>query len=140
MPQPQFQAVAIDTHIYQVFSDAENARSNQQHIDNACSHASQLASFSKSQMWTIVGEWTPAMTDCAKYLNGRGKGSRYDGSFSGEKAVGSCSGKTGGDGSKFSSSYKDFLRQMFEAQARSFITMCYTLLLTPIIIYEDKHV
>jgi glucan 1,3-beta-glucosidase len=43
----------------------------QDHINAACSQASGLSSF---DLWTIVGEWTPAFTDCAKYLNGRGVG------------------------------------------------------------------
>ncbi|VDC03463.1 unnamed protein product [Peniophora sp. CBMAI 1063] len=119
MPAPAYQGVAIDTHIYQVFSDAENARSQQQHIDSACANGAELASFNKNQLWSIVGEWTTAMTDCAKYLNGRGVGSRYDGSYDGESAVGSCSGKTGSI-SQLSSSYKTFLRKMYEAQTSTF--------------------
>ena len=134
MPPSSFQGVAIDTHIYQVFSDAENARSNQDHINSACSNGATLAN---SQLWAIVGEWTPAMTDCAKYLNGRGVGSRYDGSYDGESAVGSCSGKTGSI-SDLSSSYKTFLRQMYEAQVRALslkLSSSYTIL----IIRADKH-
>ena len=118
MPKPAYQGVAIDTHIYQVFSDAENARSQQQHIDNACQNGPKLADFNNNQLWTIVGEWTPAMTDCAKYLNGRGVGARYDGSFTGSTAVGSCSDRTGSI-SDLASSYKTFLRKMFEAQVSS---------------------
>lgn len=117
MPPSSFQGVAIDTHIYQVFSDAENARSQQDHINNACANGPGLADF---QLWAIVGEWTPAMTDCAKYLNGRGIGSRYDGSYDGETAVGSCQGKTGSI-SDLDSSYKTFLRQMYEAQVRIYL-------------------
>ena len=87
-------------------------RSQNQHIQAACNKASSLSSF---HLWILVGEWTPAMTDCAKYLNGRGVGSRYDGSFPGSTRVGSCSGLTG-KASTFSSSFKTFLRKMWEAQ------------------------
>ena len=59
------------------------------------------------------------MTDCATYLNGRGVGSRYDGSYSGSTRVGSCTGLTG-SGATFSSSYKEFLRQTWEAQVSPF--------------------
>ena len=59
------------------------------------------------------------MTDCAKYLNGRGVGARYDGSKSGSTRVGSCAGLTG-KASTFSSSYKTFLRQTWEAQVIAF--------------------
>ncbi|KAF9041809.1 exo-beta-1,3-glucanase [Hymenopellis radicata] len=104
--------VAMDTHIYQMFSDEENARSNDEHISVACDKASSLSSF---HLWTIVGEWTPAATDCAKYLNGRGVGSRYDGSYPGSSRIGSCSTRTG-SGATFSSTYKTFLQQYWEAQ------------------------
>ena len=98
----------------------EVSRSNQEHIQVACSHGSDLSSF---DLWTIVGEWTPAATDCAKYLNGRGIGARYDGTFPGSSRVGSCSGLTG-KSSGFSSSYKTFLRQYWEAQVRFRLGIC----------------
>ncbi|CDO68922.1 Glycoside Hydrolase Family 5 protein [Trametes cinnabarina] len=109
---PNWQGVAMDTHIYQMFSQDEVSRTNQQHIQAACNEASSISSF---DLWVIVGEWTPAATDCAKYLNGRGVGARYDGSYSGSTRVGSCTGLTG-SASSFSSSYKTFLRQYWEAQ------------------------
>ncbi|KAE9390725.1 glycoside hydrolase family 5 protein [Gymnopus androsaceus JB14] len=111
MNLPGWQGVAMDTHIYQMFSDADVARTNAQHISAAC----QMEDSSKLGLWLIVGEWTPAMTDCAKYLNGRGIGARYDGSYPGSSYVGSCTGKTGSAAS-FSSDYKVFLRQSWEAQ------------------------
>ncbi|KIJ66234.1 glycoside hydrolase family 5 protein [Hydnomerulius pinastri MD-312] len=113
---PSFNGVAMDTHIYQVFSDADNAMSYQDHINTACDTQSSLSDF---DLWLVVGEWSPAPTDCAKYLNGRGVGSRYDGSYSGSTAVGSCTGLTG-SASSFSSSYKTFLRQFWEAQVISY--------------------
>jgi aryl-phospho-beta-D-glucosidase BglC (GH1 family) len=127
--QSGFEGVAMDTHVYQMFSVAvcviygslgltyfiqmqENQRSYAQHIQTACSMQSSLSTF---DLWLIVGEWTPAATDCAKYLNGRGVGSRYDGSYPGSTRVGSCTGLTG-QASTFSQSYKTFLRQYWEAQ------------------------
>lgn len=86
------------------------------HIQSACGNAAALSNFNNNQMLVIVGEWTPAMTDCAKYLNGRGIGSRYDGSIrQGAPYHGSCDGQTG-PGSTFTQDYKDFLRQTWEAQ------------------------
>ncbi|KAF8640742.1 hypothetical protein AX17_000393 [Amanita inopinata Kibby_2008] len=116
MPPPKWQGVIMDTHIYQIFSNALVAYSDSQHIQAACSEQSSLENFG---LWTVVGEWTPAATDCAKYLNGRGAGARYDGSYPGSNHVGSCSTKTG-KGSAFSSSYKTFLRQFWEAQVISY--------------------
>jgi aryl-phospho-beta-D-glucosidase BglC (GH1 family) len=66
-------------------------------------------------LWIVVGEWTPASTDCAKWLNGRGTESRYDGTYPGSTYVGSCTGKTG-NATSFSSDYKNFMRQYWEAQ------------------------
>lgn len=116
MDPPHWEGVAMDTHIYQMFSVAENQMSQSQHIQTACNKASSLSSF---HLWTIVGEWTPAANDCAKYLNGRGVGSRFDGSFPGSTRVGSCTGLTG-KASSFSASYKTFLRQYWEAQVITF--------------------
>lgn len=113
---PQHQGAAIDTHIYQVFSDDLLALSEDQHIAQACSHSSELATF---DIWAIVGEWSPARTDCAKYLNGRGVGARFDGTRSGSTARGSCQGFSG-SAATFSSSYKTFLRKFWEAQTISY--------------------
>jgi glucan 1,3-beta-glucosidase len=87
-----------------------------EHISLACSTASSLQS---SSLWVVVGEWAPAANDCAKYLNGRGVGSRYDGTYPGSTFVGSCNGLTG-KASSFSASYKTFLRQFWEAQAMTY--------------------
>ena len=131
----------MDTHIYQMFTDDEvcslyNAplsqligtlrsslqvsQDNQGHIQSACGNVGPLTNFNENNLWTIVGEWTPAMTDCAKYLNGRGVGARYDGSISpGAPSYGSCEGLTG-PGWSFSQDYKNFLRQTWEAQVSSY--------------------
>ncbi|KAJ6502680.1 glycoside hydrolase family 5 protein [Mycena vulgaris] len=113
---PTHEGVAMDTHIYTIFSVAENQMTHAQHISTVCGKQSSLSSF---DLWVIVGEWTPAATDCAKYLNGRGTGSRFDGSFPGSTRVGSCTGQTG-SASTFSASYKTFLRQFWEAQVISY--------------------
>lgn len=112
MPSPKWEGVVLDTHIYQMFSVAGNQMSYEQHIASACSHESDLTS---STLLAVVGEWTPAANDCAKYLNGRGVGSRYDGSYPGSTRVGSCNGLTG-KASSFSDEYKAFLRKHWEAQ------------------------
>ncbi len=83
-----------------------------QHIQSACARAGELAT---STLWLVVGEWSPAAHDCAKSLNGRGLGSRYDGTFPGSSRVGSCVGLTG-SASTFSPEYKTFLRKYWEAQ------------------------
>ncbi|KAF7337508.1 hypothetical protein MSAN_02223800 [Mycena sanguinolenta] len=113
---PDYEGVAMDTHIYGMFSQADVEMSNSQHIQSICDMQSTISTF---DLWVIVGEWTPAQTDCAKYLNGRGVGARYDGSYPGSTRVGSCTGLTG-SASTFSSSFKTFLRQYWEAQVISY--------------------
>ena len=108
----------MDSHIYQVFSDEQVAYSYSQHISAACAYKSSLAGF---DLWLLVGEWSPAPTDCATYLNGRGVGARYDGTYTGSSYVGSCSGVSG-SAATFSDEYKTFLRQFWEAQTIAFET------------------
>ncbi|KAK0189581.1 exo-beta-1,3-glucanase [Armillaria mellea] len=115
----KYDGVAMDTHIYQMFSPKEVARSDDEHIAAACQKESSLSSF---HLLTIVGEWTAAPTDCAKYLNGkliyvtgRGVGARYDGTYPSSTRVGDCGCKTGSMTS-FSEEYKVFLRKYWEAQ------------------------
>lgn len=77
----------------------------------ACTNIPTLSGFASSNLWTIVGEWSNAPTDCAKWLNGRGVGARWDGSYaSGQQVFGSCANLTG-SADNFSSSYKTFLRK-----------------------------
>lgn len=90
--------------------------SRQGHLSAACGTQNSLSNF---DIWIFVGEWTLAITDCAKYLNGRGVGARYDGSYPGSTYIGSCGGMTG-SGSSFSSDYKSYLRQFWEAQVISY--------------------
>ena len=66
--------------------------------------------------WTVVGEWTGALTDCAKWLNGRYKGARYDGTFPGSSKVGSCDGKYVGTVAGLSGDDKKNIGQFIEAQ------------------------
>jgi glucan 1,3-beta-glucosidase len=59
-----------------------------------------------------------ANTDCAKWLNGRGTGSRYDNTLNGTAAIdfpGDCSQRTG-DPSAWTQGYIDHLAQAFETQ------------------------
>lgn len=111
---PTFQGVLLDTHQYSVFSPEQVALSNTDRLNYFCSLRSTIGGVNP-HLYTIVGEWTNAPTDCAKYLNGRGVGARYDGTYPGTSKVGSCSKKTG-TGKNFSSSYKSFLGRMFATQ------------------------
>jgi len=116
---PQGQGVLMDYHEYQIFSGLELSRSWGDHIAFACTLIPTLTSYSSSNLWTILGEWSNAPTDCAKWLNGRGIGARWDGTFhpdpSDTRVFGTCWNMTG-DGSQFSQPYKTFLRKYWEVQ------------------------
>lgn len=43
-----------------------NAMSHAQHISTACGYVGELSTF---DLWVVVGEWTPAATDCGVYFS-----------------------------------------------------------------------
>ncbi|KAL8629002.1 hypothetical protein Q9189_005301 [Teloschistes chrysophthalmus] len=103
----------IDTHQYQIFSPAEVGRSPSEHVSTACALGPKLKGTNK---WVVVGEWTGAQTDCAKWLNGLGKGARYDGTFPESSYTGTCDGKYTGTVNNLSSNDKNNIRSYIEAQ------------------------
>lgn len=121
--------VLMDTHEYQIFNDQQLALTWDEHIavgfikgkvhskvspgsQAGCQIGPPLANFTASgNIWTIIGEWSTAPTDCALWLNGRNIGARWDGTFPGQTQVfGNCSGLSG-NSSTFSDDYKTFLRK-----------------------------
>jgi glucan 1,3-beta-glucosidase len=104
--------------MYQIFSNLELSRTLDQHVDYACNLSQSFVEFESSNIWAVVGEWSSALTDCAKWLNGRGVGARWEGkwgSTSDQHFFDTCEGYTG-DSSTFSGQYKDQLRKYFEVQ------------------------
>jgi glucan 1,3-beta-glucosidase len=104
--------VILDAHIYQIFSD-QVAMNNAQHCKAACESGPKLKQTDK---WLIVGEWTGAQTDCAKWLNGLGKGARYDGTLNGGPWYGNCQNKYEGTAANMLDIDKKNIRQYIEAQ------------------------
>lgn len=109
------QNVAMDHHEYQVFTPELVAMKPWQHRQLVCNNKDQYAN---SDKWTFVGEWTGAMTDCAKYLNGYGRGARYDGTFPGSQYVGSCDKPRNIDA--WDDDFKNDMRGYIEAQLDTF--------------------
>jgi len=56
------------------------------------------------------------MTDCTKWLNGVGRGARYDGKFADSWRVGSCARRYRGSVAQFSAQEKANTRRYIEAQ------------------------
>ncbi|KAH7086382.1 exo-1,3-beta-glucanase [Paraphoma chrysanthemicola] len=113
------QNVAIDHHEYQVFNNDLLRMSPLQHQQYVCSNSE---SYNGADKWTFVGEWTGAMTDCAKYLNGYGRGARFDGTLanSGSTFIGNCGWQD--DINQWPQSYKDDTRRYIEAQIAAYET------------------
>lgn len=112
------QGVMMDLHVYQIFSFGELERSWDDHITFMCNRKAEFTEYTYNNLWLVMGEWSNAVTDCARYLNGRGVGSRWDNTWLMPReagALGSCQGWTG-SASTFSQEYKNFMRKYWEAQ------------------------
>lgn len=110
--------VVIDHHHYQVFSPAEVSMSIDDHVKTACDWGVGIKTESH---WTVAGEWSAALTDCTKWLNGVGVGARYDGSYTingGSSYVGSCANNE--DINSWSPERKTNTRRYVEAQLDAF--------------------
>lgn len=78
--------IILDTHIYQVFSNDDQKQTNEQHLSRPCTRRADVGE-SNNSVRTVVGEFSLAKTDCARWLNGFNKGSRYEGSLPDSTAV-----------------------------------------------------
>jgi hypothetical protein len=103
----------LDTHHYEIFDNGMVSQNLDGHIAMACDFGNQMASTGKN---TIAGEWTGGLTDCAKWLNGKNKGARYDGTLSGSSKVGDCAGKYTGSVAALSGADKYNIGRFIEAQ------------------------
>jgi glucan 1,3-beta-glucosidase len=92
-----------------------------EHVSTACGFGQQMSTNNK---WTISGEWSGALTDCAKWLNGRGIGARYDGTYNkggqGSSYIGSCDGKYTGSVQGLSDADRANIKRFIEAQFVAF--------------------
>lgn len=109
------QNVAVDHHEYQVFTPELVSMQPWQHRQYVCNNAPV---YSGGDKWTVVGEWSAAMTDCAPALNGYGIGARYDGTYPGSWYVGSCANINFIN--TWDQTFKDDTRGYIEAQMETF--------------------
>lgn len=107
----------LDTHHYEIFDNGGVRMGINDHISTACGFGASMATNNK---WTVAGEWTGAQTDCAKWLNGRGVGARYDGTYQGSSYVGSCDGKYVGTVDGLGEADRNNIRSYIQAQMVGF--------------------
>ncbi|KAG8470052.1 hypothetical protein KFE25_006507 [Diacronema lutheri] len=114
----RFVNVRLDRHEYQTFDAGEVRWPSSKHLRLACEQAFSIEQNIRTHR-TVVGEFSLATNDCDPWLNGYGKGSRYEGTppFDDHPAVGSCEPLRRAD--KFAPAYHAFLRRYAEAQMRS---------------------
>lgn len=107
--------VVIDHHHYQVFSAGELEASFDDKIDTVCGWGKAAI---KDGHWNVAGEWSAALTDCAHWLNGVGRGARWSGDYDGSPYIGSCLNYL--DVSNWSLDYRVQVRKYIEAQLDAF--------------------
>lgn len=112
--------VVIDHHHYQVFSTAELVKSIDEKVQVACQWGRDSVD---DGHWNVCGEFSAALTDCAKWLNGVGRGARYDQSFTSSPSdnyeyLGSCENSQ--VFSSWSQDQKNNYRRYIEAQLDAF--------------------
>ena len=103
--------VIIDHHNYQVFSPGQLNNTIEQHIQTACNLGLEYA---KEAHWNVVGEWSAALTDCDYWVNGVGRGSRWEGQYDNGNYHGSCEPYR--QVSSWSDEHKKNVRKFIEAQ------------------------
>lgn len=107
--------VVMDHHHYQVFSPNELSRDIDDHVSVACNWGKQDRN---DYHWNVCGEWSAALTDCAPWLNGVGRGARFSGDYDNSPHYGSCDEIL--NLSTWSDEYKANVRRYIEAQLDAF--------------------
>lgn len=107
--------VILDHHHYQVFSVGELQRDINTHVSVACGWGFDAK---KEYHWNICGEWSAALTDCAKWLNGVHRGARFEGKYDNAPYMGSCAPIQ--DIRTWPDQYKRDVRRYIEAQLDAF--------------------
>eukprot|EP01080_Neovahlkampfia_damariscottae_P003167 gene3167-5483_t len=108
----------LDSHIYHVFDYKLLNFTNDQHVTLTCETHKPLIKRSNKFIDTYIGEWSLARTDCTKWLNGYGRGSRFDGTFESTNPIGSCTLEN--NYKQWSTEYKEWMKRFVEVQMDSY--------------------
>lgn len=107
--------VILDHHQYQVFNVDQLKLDGNGHVQAACQIGWDMHG---ENLWRITGEWSGALTDCTKWLNGVGRGARYDTTYQNSDYIGSCDGIN--DINTWSDQKKADTRKFIEAQMEAY--------------------
>ncbi|CAG8671851.1 13053_t:CDS:2, partial [Ambispora leptoticha] len=120
MQEPPYKGVVLDTHVYLVFNRTILALSEQDKLNYVRNMKAEIAAFNS---WIMVGEWSLATTDCAKWLNGFKIGARWDGTFDNNPPIfpnSTC--KNDSDYLSWPPEYKKFLLEYAKTQMDAYET------------------
>ncbi|ODQ82121.1 glycoside hydrolase family 5 protein [Babjeviella inositovora NRRL Y-12698] len=106
-------AVMIDHHHYEVFTVDQLKASIGVHVSNINSFGNSIVQHLANHS-AVVGEWSAALTDCVRWLNGVNMGARYDGTFQNDEVIGTCDNIT--DWKKWTKDQKRHTREFVEVQ------------------------
>ncbi|KAI8373881.1 glycoside hydrolase superfamily [Blakeslea trispora] len=109
----------LETHLYLIFDKGLVSMPRTEQAEFPCnSWKNDLINATEKVVPTLVGEFSIATNDCAKYLNGVGLGARYDGTL--DTAMGpvcpTCTCEGVDDWHQFTDDYKLFLLKFMEKQ------------------------
>jgi glucan 1,3-beta-glucosidase len=112
-----YPGTGLDLHNYQCFGDYWNALADDPngwytHLDAACDYVWETG---VQTLHTVCGEWSLAVTDCQKYLDG-GYGNPYEPPNASQSACEYYNGNF----TTYPAEYRDFLRQYMVAQMDAF--------------------
>ncbi|KAK7943081.1 beta-glucosidase 6 [Apiospora aurea] len=108
--------LVLDVHQYVIFNRDQIVYTHQKKVQYACDGWTEQTQLSMNRATgfgpTMFGEWSQADTDCAKHVTNVGWGNRWTGTCSCDQA--------NADPSRYSDTYKKFLKMFAEAQMVSF--------------------
>ena len=99
----------LDHHLYECFTDWQIKYTFTEHLENVKRQAKRLRNTGHP---SIVGEMSGALDDCTRFLNGVGRGSRWEGTYLSDHK-GCCDGKDDRNNITNKDDIKMFLKQQF---------------------------
>ncbi len=85
-------------------------------LKEICSRKADWAARNRDSIPQIMGEFSPAFTDCAVWLNGRGAGARYDGTLGNPNSYKGDCGPKRVPAKQFTADYKRLLARYWQIQ------------------------
>lgn len=115
LPKQGYWDVVVDHHHYSCFNVDQLQLSIDDTVKSACLWGKDSL---KEDKWNVHGEWSAALTDCALWVNGVGRGARWSGDYDNSPYIGSCAPYTNSD--NWPQEYHEKVRRYVEAQLDSF--------------------